>query len=50
MADKVSEITPGSRWLILGQYETDQTLGFKTDGGVNGTAVVVRSKVLVTLD
>jgi hypothetical protein len=50
LSEKASEVATGSKYLLLGQYENEQTLNFKSPDGKAGTAVMIRSKVLVSLD
>jgi S1-C subfamily serine protease len=50
LSEKASEVATGSKYLLLGQYENEQVLNFKSPDGKAGTAVMVRSKVLVSLD
>ncbi len=50
VTDKAAGVSPGSKWLLLGQYDADQGLPFKSpEDGTEGTAFLIRSKALVPL-
>jgi hypothetical protein len=50
VTEKVADASVGSKWLLVGQFQSEQTPSFKSGDGSTGTAFLVRSKVLVSLE